>query len=123
MSVAYASWSPPNAVFHTYSGPVVVACSTFVLIAIVPWIATHGCVPSAGAPFDRMPLATLIEEAVAPHRDFGVAIKIRVAVSGTPEPVVTRNPAILYGLGNLVENAIDFARERNAACHQVPVLA
>src|SRR5882757_5406342 len=30
---------------------------------------------SSGAPFDRMPLATLIEEVVAPHRDFGVAIK------------------------------------------------
>ena len=28
------------------------------------------------------------------------------------EPVGARNPAILYGLGNLVENAVDFARER-----------
>ena len=27
---------------------------------------------STGAPFDRMPLSTLIEEVVAPHRDFGV---------------------------------------------------
>src|SRR5690606_24861630 len=26
--------------------------------------------------------------------------------------VVSRNPAILYGLGNLVENAVDFARQR-----------
>ncbi|WP_022721205.1 ActS/PrrB/RegB family redox-sensitive histidine kinase [Rhodopseudomonas sp. B29] len=66
---------------------------------------------SAGAPFDRMPLSTLIEEAVAPHRDFGVAIKVRVAVSGTAEPVVTRNPAILYGIGNILENAVDFARD------------
>ena len=32
---------------------------------------------STGAPFDRMPLSTLIEEAVAPHRDFGIAIKVR----------------------------------------------
>src|SRR4029077_1549167 len=65
---------------------------------------------STGAPFDRMPLSALIEEPVAPHRDFGVAIKVRIAVSGTPEPVGTRNPAILYGVGNILENAVDFAR-------------
>jgi two-component system sensor histidine kinase RegB len=66
---------------------------------------------AAGAPFDQMPLSTLIEEAVAPHRDFGVTIKIRVAVSGVAEPVVMRNPAILYGIGNIMENAVDFARD------------
>ncbi|HEY3794957.1 MAG TPA: ActS/PrrB/RegB family redox-sensitive histidine kinase [Bradyrhizobium sp.] len=66
---------------------------------------------ATGAPFDRMPLSTLIEEAVAPHRDFGVAIKVRIAVSATPEAAGTRNPAILYGVGNILENAVDFARQ------------
>ena len=66
---------------------------------------------STGAPFDRMPLSTLIEETVAPHRDFGVAIKVRLAVAATREPVGTRNPAILYGVGNILENAVDFARD------------
>ena len=28
-----------------------------------------------------------------------------------PEPVGRRNPGVIYGLGNLVENAVDFARE------------
>jgi two-component system sensor histidine kinase RegB len=65
---------------------------------------------STGAPFDRMKLSTLIEEAVAPHRDFGVAIKVRIAVAGSREPVGSRNPAILYGVGNILENAVDFAR-------------
>src|ERR1700692_2704417 len=65
---------------------------------------------STGAPFDRMKLSTLIEEIVAPHRDFGVAIKVRIAVAGASEPVGTRNPAILYGVGNILENAVDFAR-------------
>jgi two-component system sensor histidine kinase RegB len=65
---------------------------------------------SSGAPFDRMPISTLIEEAVAPHRDFGVAIKVRLAVAATREPVGARNPAILYGVGNILENAVDFAR-------------
>ena len=65
---------------------------------------------STGAPFDRMPLSTLIEEIVAPHRDFGVAIRVRIAVAASREPAATRNPAILYGIGNILENAVDFAR-------------
>jgi two-component system, sensor histidine kinase RegB len=65
---------------------------------------------STGAPFDQMRLSTLIEETVAPHRDFGVEIKVRIAVAGSKEPVGSRNPAILYGVGNILENAVDFAR-------------
>jgi two-component system sensor histidine kinase RegB len=65
---------------------------------------------SSGAPFDRMPLSMLIEETVAPHRDFGIAIKVRIAVANSPEPVGMRNPAALYGVGNILENAVDFAR-------------
>jgi len=65
---------------------------------------------ATGAPFDRMKLSTLIEEIVAPHRDFGVTIKVRIAVAGASEPVGSRNPAILYGVGNILENAVDFAR-------------
>jgi two-component system, sensor histidine kinase RegB len=64
---------------------------------------------STGAPFDRMKLSELIEEVVAPHRDFGVDIKVRIAVAASAEPVGSRNPAILYGVGNIVENAVDFA--------------
>jgi two-component system, sensor histidine kinase RegB len=64
---------------------------------------------SSGAPFDQMPLSMLIEETVAPHRGFDVAIKVRLAVAATPEPVGARNPAVLYGVGNILENAVDFA--------------
>jgi two-component system, sensor histidine kinase RegB len=67
---------------------------------------------SSDEPFDRMPLSALIEEIVAPHRDFGVAIKVALAPRDASEPVGRRNPVILYGLGNLLENAVDFARER-----------
>jgi two-component system, sensor histidine kinase RegB len=66
---------------------------------------------ASGAPFDRMKLSTLIEETVAPHRDFGVDIKVRIAVAPSREPVGARNPAILYGVGNILENAVDFARD------------
>ncbi len=68
--------------------------------------------PGPGEPFERMRLAALIEEVVAPHRHFGVTIDVVTPAGAGEEPVVARNPAIMYGLGNLVENAIDFARER-----------
>ena len=67
---------------------------------------------SSSEPFDRTPLTALIEEVVAPHRNFGVAIDVSVPDDRSAEPVGARNPAILYGLGNILENAVDFARER-----------
>jgi two-component system sensor histidine kinase RegB len=66
---------------------------------------------SGDAPFDRMPLSHLLEELVTPHRPFGTAISVELPADKKAEPVVSRNPAILYGLGNLVENAVDFAGE------------
>jgi two-component system sensor histidine kinase RegB len=63
-------------------------------------------------PFDRTPLTALIEEVVAPHRNFGVTIDVQTPAERVAEPAAARNPAILYGLGNLIENAVDFARER-----------
>lgn len=65
---------------------------------------------SGGELFDRMPLSALIEEVVAPHRDFGIDIEVALPPDREHEPVGARNPAIVYGLGNLVENAVDFAR-------------
>jgi len=67
---------------------------------------------SSGEPFDRLPLTALLEEVVAPHRNFGVAIEVAVTGERRTEPAAGRNPAILYGLGNLLENAVDFADER-----------
>ncbi|MGB7717145.1 MAG: ActS/PrrB/RegB family redox-sensitive histidine kinase [Pseudolabrys sp.] len=67
---------------------------------------------AGGEPFDRMRLTALIEEVVAPHRNFGVTIDVITPSDRAAEPVGERNPAILYGLGNLLENAIDFAHDR-----------
>ena len=66
----------------------------------------------AGEPFDRVPLSALIEDAVAPHRHFGVALGVTLPPDRSDEPVGARNPAIRYGLGNLIENAVDFANKR-----------
>ncbi|MGX1307428.1 two-component system sensor histidine kinase RegB [Amorphus suaedae] len=62
--------------------------------------------------FDRMSLAQLIEEVVAPTRDFGIEVDVERGKTTPVEPIVARSPAILYGLGNLLENAVDFAEAR-----------
>ncbi|MEF3366849.1 ActS/PrrB/RegB family redox-sensitive histidine kinase [Methylocystis sp. 9N] len=54
---------------------------------------------------------TLIEEVVEPQREFGVEVEIS-KTGASAAPALARNPAILYGLGNLVENAVDFADSR-----------
>ncbi len=60
--------------------------------------------------FASMTLTHLIEEVVSPQRHFGTSIQV-ISAGAPPEPICARNPGILYGLGNLVENAIDFATE------------
>lgn len=57
----------------------------------------------------RLPLGSLIEEIIAPHREFGIAIEVVSGDSDLKEPVGRRNPGIIFGLGNLIENAVDFA--------------
>jgi len=56
-------------------------------------------------------LSLLVEEVVRPHRDMDVAFDIDIAAehANVPEPHFWRQPEILYGLGNFVENAADFA--------------
>ena len=58
---------------------------------------------------DRLPLTSLVEEVTAPHRDFGIIIRFAPGERVGPEPIGHRNPGVIYGLGNLVENAVDFA--------------
>lgn len=64
-----------------------------------------------GAPYAVMDVDHLIEEIVAPHRNFGVTLDV-YATGPDPEPRWVRNPSVLYGLGNIVENAVDFASSR-----------
>lgn len=59
---------------------------------------------------EKVPLTQLLEEIAAPMRNFGIAIELRQGACEGAEPPVPRNPAFIYGMGNLVENAVDFAR-------------
>ena len=55
----------------------------------------------------------MLEDMVAPLRGSDAAVHVDVAANDrSPAPVFRRNPAISYGLGNLLENAIDFANSR-----------
>jgi two-component system sensor histidine kinase RegB len=60
----------------------------------------------------RLPLSHLIEEVVEPYRAFAAKIAVVPPNGEGPEPVGQRNPAIVQGLANLVENAVDFARTK-----------
>ena len=73
-------------------------------------------VTESGSPFTRLPISALVEAAGEPHR----AARVRViyttgaahAGSGRtgPEPLVRHSPEVMHGLGNLIENAVQFAR-------------
>lgn len=62
-----------------------------------------------GGPLDELSLRLLIEEAAGPQRPFGMPFEITM-LGEKPEPVCRRNPGMIYGLGNIVDNAVDFAR-------------
>lgn len=59
-----------------------------------------------------LPLSSLIEEVMAPHREFGIHINLVEKGDKASEPVGNRNAGILYGLGNLLENAVDYAKKQ-----------
>jgi two-component system, sensor histidine kinase RegB len=78
-------------------------------------------------PTERDPLhasltiTQLIEEAVAPHRAYAIQINVdAIALATRPagqhpratEPVGERRPGLIYGAGNLIENAVEFAKTR-----------
>lgn len=55
----------------------------------------------------RLPFAALLDEIAEPHRGFGIDVNVRTTGDGAL--VVTRNPEVVHGIGNLIENAVDFA--------------
>jgi two-component system sensor histidine kinase RegB len=64
-----------------------------------------------GDPFAEVPLTDLLAEVARPHEGRGKAILFYNEPAAGPAPVFRRNVGLLYGLGNLIENATDFARQ------------
>ena len=69
----------------------------------------------ADAPYGRLPVSGLAEAAAAPHRRTGIALDVLAQPpegSDAPEPSVPRRAEILHGLGNVIENAVQFCTTR-----------
>jgi two-component system sensor histidine kinase RegB len=65
-----------------------------------------------GDPFAAVPIGELLAEVARTHHGPGKAILIdKDEAAGTPPPVFRRSVGLLYGLGNLIENAVHFAKE------------
>lgn len=63
-----------------------------------------------GAPFEHLPLTALVEAAATPHRAGVASLTITArARDGSAEPVLRRRPEIIHGVGNLLQNALQFA--------------
>ena len=65
----------------------------------------------SGDPFAEVPIGELLEEVAAPLEGLGKSIFVETPET-LDEPVFKRNVGLLYGLGNLIENATHFARAR-----------
>ena len=61
--------------------------------------------------FAAVPITDLLAEVARPHESHGKAILFYYERAAGPPPVFTRSVGLLYGLGNLIENAADFARQ------------
>ena len=67
--------------------------------------------------YATMTLSELVREAADPHSAFKAPVALDIAAeegseSAGAEPVCERRPGVIFGLGNLIENAVDFARTR-----------
>ena len=64
-----------------------------------------------GDPFAAVPVHELLAELISPLDSGEKSISIRTDKAAGPEPVIKRNAGLLYGLGNLIENAAQFAED------------
>ena len=55
-------------------------------------------------------ISAMVEEEAAPLRNFGVDIRTHFIGKNKFEPTMNRSPGVHYGLGNLIDNAVEFAR-------------
>ncbi|MEX1180173.1 MAG: ActS/PrrB/RegB family redox-sensitive histidine kinase [Cucumibacter sp.] len=68
--------------------------------------------PAEPSLFSASSLSDLVAEVAAPHRDFGISIDVTLGETDGPEPSIRRNAGLIYGLGNIIENAVDYSRNR-----------
>jgi len=68
--------------------------------------------------YARLTVRELVDEASQPYRSGPVVVVVNAGPdtfasgAGVLEPVMLRRPGMIYGLGNIIENAVDFARSK-----------
>jgi len=63
----------------------------------------------------HVPLSALVQEAAAPHVDRGATILYNISPwpeANPRQPSVRRQPEIIHGLRNFIQNAVDFSTQR-----------
>ena len=67
----------------------------------------------------RLPLGALLDDIATPHRGEDLAITVTAPHGDVdhPAPQVWRVPELLHGLGNIIENAADFAKTEIGRAH------
>lgn len=60
---------------------------------------------------ETLSLSHLVEEIVEPQRAVGFDVRV-IAHGEGPEPVGRKNPGVVYGLSNILDNATDFAESQ-----------
>jgi two-component system sensor histidine kinase RegB len=69
-----------------------------------------------GPPYSRLPLSALVFLAAQPHEAAGVDLHFEPGpLAATPEsqePMARRSSEIIHGLGNLIQNAVQFANSK-----------
>jgi two-component system sensor histidine kinase RegB len=65
-----------------------------------------------GAPYARLPISVLVEAAGEPYDRRTIEMIYETEGAPDQQPAIARSPEIIHGLGNIIQNAAQFARER-----------
>lgn len=77
---------------------------------ILKGLGAHSSDDKVAERFSRLPLPTLLEQAASPYRQESPRLVFEADGPGEP-PNVSRSAEVLHALGNLIDNALDFAKE------------
>tara|TARA_B100000519_G_scaffold202583_1_gene221424 strand:- start:1014 stop:2336 length:1323 start_codon:yes stop_codon:yes gene_type:complete len=68
-------------------------------------------------PFARLPFLALVKTALSPYNSESVAVVVQIdELAKGEEPYLPYGPELVHGLGNLIQNAIQFAENSVALC-------
>ena len=82
---------------------------------ILAELAHQPAAGDSGDPYARTLLSALVHAAADRHRETGITLDIVAASDDdSAEPVVANSPEFNHGLGNIVQNAVQFARDHVA---------